>query len=404
MSFPADVKQRALVACSRYCCICHKFVGLKIELHHIRQTSEGGEDTFDNCIPLCLDCHADMRSYDHKHPKGTKYTLSELISHRDNWYQKIASAHEPSTLVAQAVSAADIPSTSSLPAGQVDIQLAPALWRAFLKTWDEPTHDPNVMATSEPWPGYWEQFYSFVDIDIRQAAFDGKLPIWGRKVGNWVFGQTRIPVRERIPNDFWRSNWIDPLTFIYTDQQRIETAPDARNPSTEKWSDLWTSRAALDHNWPTQQARGPLLLEIGEGGGFFQTGRAGNSLQTHTRTLKIRIANTDPNRSLNECKLQIMDIEPQEYEGPWILKEGFSLAAGDHEFIPLATYKEPDDIKKSPYGGSFFEILTKANRPLPPSNRSHVLTLRATALGSPFCELKCTLWIDDTGRLRIALS
>jgi hypothetical protein len=47
------------------------------------------------------------------------------------------------------------------------------------------------------------------------------------------------------------------------------------------------------------------------------------------------------------------------------------------------------------------EILATKNQPKPPSNRPHVLTIRATALDSPFCEIKCKLWVDDTGRLRI---
>jgi 5-methylcytosine-specific restriction endonuclease McrA len=54
MSFPADVREKALVACARRRCLCHEFKGLKIELHHIVQKAEGGEDTFENCIPLCL--------------------------------------------------------------------------------------------------------------------------------------------------------------------------------------------------------------------------------------------------------------------------------------------------------------------------------------------------------------
>jgi HNH endonuclease len=92
MGFPSDVKEQVLLACGRHCCLCHKFCGLKIELHHIIQASEGGLDTFENCIPLCFDCHGDMRSYDHKHPKGTKYTPSELKRHRDKWYAKAAGA------------------------------------------------------------------------------------------------------------------------------------------------------------------------------------------------------------------------------------------------------------------------------------------------------------------------
>ena len=89
MSFPTKVKENALVACGRHCCICHKFCGTKIELHHIHPKANGGEDTFENCIPLCFDCHADMVSYDFKHPKGTKYSENELKRHRDNWYKKV---------------------------------------------------------------------------------------------------------------------------------------------------------------------------------------------------------------------------------------------------------------------------------------------------------------------------
>jgi hypothetical protein len=58
----------------------------------VRLESEGGENIFENAIPLCFNCHADMRSYDAKHPKGTKYSESELKRHRDNWYKKVAGA------------------------------------------------------------------------------------------------------------------------------------------------------------------------------------------------------------------------------------------------------------------------------------------------------------------------
>jgi hypothetical protein len=89
MPFPENVKEDALVACGRCCTLCHKFCGIKIEVHHIREESCGGDNSYDNAIPVCFDCHADMRSYDHKHPKGNKYSEIELIRHRDNWYDKI---------------------------------------------------------------------------------------------------------------------------------------------------------------------------------------------------------------------------------------------------------------------------------------------------------------------------
>jgi hypothetical protein len=89
MPFPPNVKEDALIACGRCCCICHKFCGTKIEVHHIREESEGGDSLPDNAIALCFDCHADMRSYDHKYPKGNKYSESELKRHRDNWHKKV---------------------------------------------------------------------------------------------------------------------------------------------------------------------------------------------------------------------------------------------------------------------------------------------------------------------------
>jgi hypothetical protein len=93
MGFPPNVAERALLDCGRHCCICHKFCGFKIELHHIIQKADGGEDTYENCIPLCLDCHAEVKAYNPKHPKGRKYTESELQGHRDRWYEKVRSSY-----------------------------------------------------------------------------------------------------------------------------------------------------------------------------------------------------------------------------------------------------------------------------------------------------------------------
>lgn len=92
MSFPKKVEDAVLVKCQRSCCICHKFCGLKMELHHIKQSALGGPDSEENCIPLCFDCHAEVKAYNPQHPKGHSYSEQELILHRDNWYKKVASS------------------------------------------------------------------------------------------------------------------------------------------------------------------------------------------------------------------------------------------------------------------------------------------------------------------------
>lgn len=89
MSFTKKIQEDALIASGRHCCLCHKFCGTKIELHHIEQKKNGGKDTFDNCIPLCFDCHADIMTYNPDHPKGKKYSEKEVKRHRNQWYKKV---------------------------------------------------------------------------------------------------------------------------------------------------------------------------------------------------------------------------------------------------------------------------------------------------------------------------
>lgn len=95
MGFSEKVQVEALVACGRYCCICHRFCGTKIALHHIKQRADGGDDSFENCIPLCLDCHEDMGKADPRHVTGKHYTENELRMHRDKWYEQCSAKVNP---------------------------------------------------------------------------------------------------------------------------------------------------------------------------------------------------------------------------------------------------------------------------------------------------------------------
>ncbi len=89
MPFSNEIKEQVFVACARRCCVCKKFKGRNIEVHHIIQQTDGGEDTLENAIPLCFDCHADAGHYNPKHPRGSKFSPKELRQHRDAWYQVV---------------------------------------------------------------------------------------------------------------------------------------------------------------------------------------------------------------------------------------------------------------------------------------------------------------------------
>lgn len=97
MPFPPEVRIKVLIRCARICCLCFKQCGTKIEVHHIVHESEGGSGTEENALPVCFDCHAEVGSYNDKHPKGTKYRPAELKVRRDALYGLV----ESGTLQAQ---------------------------------------------------------------------------------------------------------------------------------------------------------------------------------------------------------------------------------------------------------------------------------------------------------------
>jgi len=86
MPFPHSVRDEALVAAARHCCVCHRYKGVKVEVHHIVPESKGGASDLDNAITLCFDCHADAGHYNPNHPRGTKFSPGELRRHRDEWH------------------------------------------------------------------------------------------------------------------------------------------------------------------------------------------------------------------------------------------------------------------------------------------------------------------------------
>lgn len=87
--FKQNEVSELLVQCHRRCCICHRFCGVKMEIHHIGNSSD---NDINNAIPLCFECHAEVALYNPGHPKGRKYKHDELKLHRDQWIRICASS------------------------------------------------------------------------------------------------------------------------------------------------------------------------------------------------------------------------------------------------------------------------------------------------------------------------
>lgn len=84
--FPESVKQEVLVLSRRHCCLCHKFAGLYTNIHHIQPVADGGPNTLDNAVALCLECHGQVGHYNSRHPIGVKYKPEEVRRQRDAWW------------------------------------------------------------------------------------------------------------------------------------------------------------------------------------------------------------------------------------------------------------------------------------------------------------------------------
>lgn len=99
MGFPPKIKQEALQLSARHCSVCHRYKGIRMEVHHLVQEADGGPNTLNNAIPVCFDCHADAGHFNNRHPKGSKFSIPELKDARDKWYEFVRTNSIPEKLI-----------------------------------------------------------------------------------------------------------------------------------------------------------------------------------------------------------------------------------------------------------------------------------------------------------------
>ncbi|MFD4820874.1 HNH endonuclease signature motif containing protein [Peribacillus butanolivorans] len=94
MSISEEVAAEVLSKSARHCCICRNYLPLAIQVHHIKEKHEGGSDDFDNLIPVCIQCHANIHTFS----KMTRnFTEKELKKSRDTVYEMVSMGKLPGT-------------------------------------------------------------------------------------------------------------------------------------------------------------------------------------------------------------------------------------------------------------------------------------------------------------------
>lgn len=154
----------------------------------------------------------------------------------------------------------------------------------------------------------------------------------------------------------------------------------------------------LDHG--TKNTASAFKMTVSEKEPYFTTE---GSIYSIRRTFNLKLENTEQSKAVSNWSVQILSVTPPtDYHGPWPLKDGPSLAAGDHVFIPLVIYNEARSPSKYPCGDTFITMGTENGRPNLDIGKKYTLSLRATAQETSYSSFECKVWVDDNGRLRIA--
>jgi hypothetical protein len=139
----------------------------------------------------------------------------------------------------------------------------------------------------------------------------------------------------------------------------------------------------------------------------FEKITSGSHLYRLERMLLLEFKNTHPHGALQSCKLEIVSIEPfMGLRRPLVLRDNFTLAGGDHVFIPFVTYGESRTVDRSVVGDTAIAICApEGSSPnflaALPHDVENIITLRATAIGSAYREEKFVVWVGAGTRLRI---
>lgn len=222
MGFSKKVSDQALRASGRNCCLCKRFCGTNIETHHIIPSAEGGDNSFDNCIPLCFGCHAIVGGYNPQHPMGRKMQPDELKWMRDQLYEQVASGTfvPVADISGNTMGNIDIRGNGNIVAGG-NVNVNPKIVNKTTVQYDPALHISSETA---------KRIYDLVDSlsKIRIAAGDDpkktKPRIWSS-----LNNRYKVTTYKIIP----RESGEDAITFLY--KQVNIARPSIRKCDPQLW-------------------------------------------------------------------------------------------------------------------------------------------------------------------------
>jgi hypothetical protein len=135
-------------------------------------------------------------------------------------------------------------SAKSLPI-EYDVWLRDAIWRAYIGIWYVPPEGlgQNISESEK------QRFAMLIIREFRQLAFDGKLPIWGRRKNSTIW--------QEVPQGFWSDNQIDYIRIAAgdaPDQVMAKADNPWKKPDTSgDWHHFMTSKVVIERLYPGPQ-------------------------------------------------------------------------------------------------------------------------------------------------------
>jgi hypothetical protein len=168
-----------------------------------------------------------------------------------------------------------------------------------------------------------------------------------------------------------------------------------------RWN-LQPNSAKIETRSALVQEDHPFAITVGNDPSYYEL--AGRSLYTLNKLFKIKIENADRAKTLSGCKVSILSIDPFcGYRSPWILRDNFSLPAGDHTLIPLVKYeerREPEKYSEPAMHDTFQIECQNEHKPLLGIESEHRLHIRCTANDVPYMDATIKLSVVG-GRMQI---
>jgi hypothetical protein len=254
----------------------------------------------------------------------------------------------------------------------------------------------HLAATDASWNAASDEVWT----ELRQAARDGRITVWGRPESAHL--ERPYKPMEEIRPGHWRHYAFDFLRCMHSeDEVRCRSEPDdpKRYPLNKGYADLRVNRTQIQTSWAAKIPSDALRIEIGDGAPF---NTYVERLHTKTHLLRIGVVNGIQGKAVTNCQLRLERITgPSSDRCPVTIKQNFIINGGATEYIPLAEFDERiNKSRPAPSKPGLIRLYFPLTRPL--SNGisyldagSYELTLLATSAETPPARQRCRLVLGD---------